>query len=141
MLLFEIGPDGVLRRAGAPPLSNLPMIHDFAVTDRDLVFLLAPLVYDAALRLAGASFLDSHVWRPGLGMRALVIDKKDWRRQQVLALPAGFLFHIGNGWEEATASGTVIHADYARSANASDLFERARSYARPIGSRSETSIS
>lgn len=126
LLLFEIGSDGVLRRADALPLSDLPMIHDFAVTDRHLVFLLAPLVYDAKRRLAGASFLDSHVWRPGLGMRALVIDKKDWRRQQVLALPAGFLFHIGNAWEEETASGTVIHVDYARAADASNLFESAR---------------
>lgn len=59
-------------------------------------------------------------------MRALVIDKKDWRRQQVLALPAGFLFHIGNAWEEETVSGTVIRVDYARSADASNLFESAR---------------
>lgn len=126
LLLYEIGPDGVLRRADAVPLGDLPMIHDFAVTERHLVFLLPPLVYDAQRRAAGASFLDSHAWRPALGMRAWVIDKKDWKQQQMLALPAGFLFHLGNAWEQETSSGTVIHLDYARFADASVLFESTR---------------
>ena len=126
LLLYEIAPDGVLRRADALPLADLPMIHDFAVTARHLVFLLPPLVYDVKRRMAGASVLDSHVWRPELGMRALVIDKKDWKRQQTFMLPVGFLFHLGNAWEEETASGTVVHVDYARSADASTLFVSTR---------------
>ena len=65
LLLFEIAPDGVLRRADAFPVSDLPMVHDFAVTAGHLVFLLPPLVYDAQRRAAGASVLDSHssLWR------------------------------------------------------------------------------
>ena len=126
LVLYEIAPDGALRRADARPVSNLPMVHDFAVTDRHLVFLMPPLVYDAARKQAGASFLDAHVWRPELGMRALVIDKKDWARQQMLALPAGFLFHLGNAWEEQTAGGTVIHVDYVRAPDASSLFTSTR---------------
>ena len=132
LLLYEIAPDGVLRRADALPLVDLPMVHDFAVTDRHLVFLLPPLVYDIKRRMAGASVLDSHVWRPELGMRALVIDKKDWKRQQVLALPAGFLFHIGNAWEEDAPSGTVIHLDYVRSADATGLFANTRDVMRGV---------
>jgi carotenoid cleavage dioxygenase len=126
LVLYEIAPDGALRRADARPVSHLPMIHDFAVTDRHLVFLMPPLVYDAARKQAGASFLDAHVWRPELGMRALVIDKKDWKRQQMLTLPAGFLFHLGNAWEEQTAGGTVIHVDYVRAPDASSLFTGTR---------------
>lgn len=126
LLLFEIAPDGVLRRADAFPVSKLPMVHDFAVTAGHLVFLLPPLVYDAQRRAAGTSVLDSHVWRPEKGMRALVIDKQHWARQQVIELPTGFLFHLGNAWEEDTASGTVIHLDYARSADARGLLVDAR---------------
>ena len=126
LVLYEIAPDGALRRADALPVGDLPMIHDFAVTPRHLVFLMPPLVYDTQRKTAGASFLDSHVWRPELGMRALVIDKKDWKRQQVLALPAGFLFHIGNAWEEETARGTTIHVDYMRSADASSVLTSTR---------------
>jgi len=126
LLLYEIAPDGVLRRADALALSDMPMIHDFAVTASHLVFLLPPLVYDVNRRMAGASVLDSHVWRPELGMRALVIDKKDWKRQQTFMLPTGFLYHLGNAWEQETPSGTVIHVDYARSADATSLFASTR---------------
>ncbi|CAN5593055.1 carotenoid oxygenase family protein [soil metagenome] len=126
LVLYEIAADGTLRRADALPVGHLPMIHDFAVTPRYLVFLMPPLVYDAQRKATGSSFLDAHVWRPELGMRALVIDKKDWKRQQTLALPAGFLFHLGNAWEEDTASGTVIHVDYMRSLDATSVLTSTR---------------
>lgn len=126
LVLYEIAPEGALRRAEALPIADLPMIHDFAVTDSHLVFLMPPLVYDVQRKTAGASFLDSHVWRPELGMRALVIDKKDWKRQQTFVLPSGFLFHLGNAWEEKTASGAVIHLDYARSPDASSVLTSTR---------------
>ncbi|MDR6890538.1 MULTISPECIES: carotenoid oxygenase family protein [Variovorax] len=122
LALYEIAPDGALRRATAMPVADLPMIHDFAVTERHLVFLMPPLVYDSKRKDAGASFLDAHVWRPELEMRVLVIDKKDWNRRQLLTLPAGFLFHVGNAWEEETPGGTLIHLDYVRSENAGSVF-------------------
>lgn len=126
LLLYEITPAGALRRADAFPLSHMPMVHDFAVTAGHLVFLLPPLVYDAQRRLAGASVLDAHQWRPELGMRVLVVHKQDWKRQQMFHLPAGFLFHLGNAWEEQTASGTVIHLDYARATDASGVLTDTR---------------
>ncbi|MBE0590406.1 MAG: carotenoid oxygenase family protein [Hydrogenophaga sp.] len=140
LLLYEIGPDGVLKRADAVPIRDMPLVHDFAVTAGHLVFLLPPLVYDAQRRAAGASVLDAHVWRPEMGMRALVIDKQDWKRQQLLALPTGFLFHLGNAWEEATAKGTVILLDCARSADASGLLADTREVmrARLVGTTGPT---
>ncbi|MDM0027933.1 carotenoid oxygenase family protein [Variovorax saccharolyticus] len=122
LLLYEIAPDGALRRADALPVPALPMVHDFAVTDRHLVFLMPPLVFERARKDAGASFLDAHVWRPELGMRVLVVDKKDWGKRQLLQLPAGFLFHLGNAWSEDTAGGTLIHVDYVRSDTAAAVF-------------------
>ena len=122
LALYEIAPEGTLRRAGVVPVADMPMVHDFAVTERHLVFLLPPLVYDGRRKGTGESFLDAHVWRPELGMRALVIDKQNWERRQMLALPAGFLFHVGNAWEEDTPRGTQIHIDYVRSDNADSVF-------------------
>lgn len=126
LVLWEIAPDGALRRADGVPVDNMPMVHDFAVTDRHLVFLMPPLVYDHTRKMAGASFLDAHVWRPELGMRVLVIDKKDWSKRQTLLLPAGFLFHVGNAWSEDTASGTLVHLDYMRSDTAEAVFSTHR---------------
>ena len=127
LALYEIAPKGALRRAEVVPVADLPMVHDFAVTARHLVFLMPPLVYDSQRKQAGASFLDAHVWRPELGMRALVIDKKDWSRRQLFTLPAGFLFHVGNAWEEEHAPrGTRIHIDYVRSEDATAVFTTER---------------
>ncbi|MFM9926342.1 carotenoid oxygenase family protein [Variovorax sp. H27-G14] len=122
LALYEIALEGTLRRAAVVPVADMPMVHDFAVTERHLVFLMPPLVYDTRRKEAGASFLDAHVWRPELGMRALVIDKQNWDKRQMLTLPAGFLFHVGNAWEEDTPSGTSIHIDYVRSDNADAVF-------------------
>ncbi|HSV59597.1 MAG TPA: carotenoid oxygenase family protein [Variovorax sp.] len=127
LALYEIAPEGALRRAEVLPVAQLPMVHDFAVTARHLVFLMPPLVYDSLRKQAGASFLDAHVWRPELGLRALVVDKKDWRRRQLFRLPAGFLFHVGNAWEEeGTPRGTRIHIDYVRSESAAGVFTSER---------------
>lgn len=122
LVLWEVAPDGTLRRADGVTVAHMPMVHDFAVTDRHLVFLLPPLIYSDARKQAGASVLDAHVWRPELGMRVLVIDKKDWSQRQMMQLPAGFLFHVGNAWSQDTPSGTVVHLDYMRSDNAQALF-------------------
>ena len=122
LALYEIAPGGALRRAAVVPVPELPMVHDFAVTARHLVFLMPPLVYDSKRKEAGASFLDAHVWRPELGMRALVVDKQDWDKRQLLALPAGFLFHVGNAWEEDTPRGARIHIDYVRTQSAESVF-------------------
>jgi all-trans-8'-apo-beta-carotenal 15,15'-oxygenase len=125
LALYEIAPAGTLRRAAVLPVPDLPMAHDFAVTARHLVFLMPPLVYDRN-KPAGTSFLDAHAWKPALGMRALVVDKKDWNRRRMLTLPAGFLFHIGNAWEEGLPGGTRIHIDYVRSEDASSVFTTSR---------------
>lgn len=136
MALYEIGADGALRRAAAVSVPDIAMVHDFAVTERHLVFLMPPLVYDGKRKEAGASFLDAHVWRPELGMRALVIDKQDWDKRQMLTLPAGFLFHVGNAWEEDTPRGTQVHIDYVRSDNADSVFTTNRELMRGRVARS-----
>jgi carotenoid cleavage dioxygenase len=74
-------------------------------------------VYDVERSRAGMSFLDSHIWRPELGMRVLVLDKDDVTRMRWLQLPAGFVFHLGNAW--SSPDGLEVHLDYIRSDDAS----------------------
>jgi carotenoid cleavage dioxygenase len=64
--------------------------------------------------MAGETFLDSHVWKPELGMRVLVLDKDRPETPQWFELPTGFVFHLGNAWEERG----VIRFDYIRSPDA-----------------------
>ncbi|MES2072539.1 MAG: carotenoid oxygenase family protein [Pseudomonadota bacterium] len=133
MVLYQIGADGNLRRAEPIRIPQIAMVHDFAVTDRHLVFLLPPLVFDRENFRQAASYLDAHVWRPELGMRVLVIDKHDWNKRQWLELPAGFLFHIGNAWEDAQG---VIRLDYVHTDQPDTLFKDTRDVMRGRYTRS-----
>ena len=126
LILYEIAPDGTLRRGGFIPVADVPMIHDFAVTERHLVFLMPPLVHDPRLQKPGVAMLDAYTWRPEMGMRVLVVDKQDWNKRQTLALPAGFVFHLGNAWEEAGAAGPVITVDYVHADRPDVLFQTTR---------------
>jgi carotenoid cleavage dioxygenase len=113
LTVYHIDRQGRLLTAANLKVPNIAMIHDFAITERHLVFLMPPLAYDAARAQDGATFLDAHVWRPELGMRVLVLPKDQLDRPQWLQLPAGFMFHVGNAWDDA--SGRAIHLDYVHS--------------------------
>ncbi|MEQ6352294.1 carotenoid oxygenase family protein [Ralstonia pseudosolanacearum] len=116
LTVYCVGADGALRRAQSVRVPQMAMVHDFAVTQRHLVFLLPSFIYDVERARDGASFLDAHVWRPELGMRALVLDKNDAARMRWFELPAGFVFHVGNAW--SSPDGQRIHLDYVRSDDA-----------------------
>ena len=114
--IYHVSRDGRDVRTASLPVPDIAMVHDFAVTDRHLVFLLPPLVFDVERQRAGQTFLASHVWRPELGMRVLVLPKEQLDAPRWFTLPAGFVFHIGNAWEDTRRG--VIQLDYIRSPDA-----------------------
>lgn len=111
LVLWRIGADGRLAQAATLPVPQLPMVHDFAVTERHLVFLLPPFVFERERFEAGATFLGSHDWRPGLGLRALVLPKDRLDAPRWFELPAAFVFHLGNAWDD----GATLRLDCMRS--------------------------
>ncbi len=76
LVLYEIAPSGKLRRADVVALDASPMVHDFAITRRHLVFLLPPFRLDPERFGSGKSFVDSHRWYGDDAMQVLVIDKR-----------------------------------------------------------------
>jgi carotenoid cleavage dioxygenase len=110
LLLWHLGPDGALRRIKAFDLGDVGMPHDFILTPRYVVLLLPPLLAAAG---AGSDhgFLGTRRWQPERGTRVLVIDKADLRLLRELELPAQWVFHFGNGYEESEG---VIRFDAAR---------------------------
>ncbi|MBS0455464.1 MAG: carotenoid oxygenase family protein [Proteobacteria bacterium] len=126
--IYHVSADGKQARMHTLKVPDIGMVHDFAITQRHLVFLMPPLVYDAARSQAGQTFLDSHVWRPELGMRVLLLPKDRLDAPQWLQLPAGFVFHLGNAWEEP--NGRVIHLDYVHSDDAQAVFVGVRNMMR-----------
>ncbi len=106
LLFYRIDAEGRLAKVNALPMSPLGLTHDFVVTARHLVVLLTPFVLDAEKFMSGhIPILDAHVWRPELGVQALVVDKNSLEVVRRHELPPGFHFHHGNGWEEA--DGTI----------------------------------
>lgn len=124
--IYQVSARGQVRTATLK-VPDIAMVHDFAMTEQHLVFLLPPLIFDRERAHAGSTFMDSHVWKPELGMRALVLHKDRLDQPQWMELPAGFLFHTGNAWEDRQG---VIHLDYVRTADASGVAQGFRALMR-----------
>ena len=106
--LWHIDPAGKVVKVGTVPSHPMSMPHDFVVTERHIVLLVPPLHYRGT---EGASFLDAHEWVGTDPTRVLVVDKNDFSRFQWHELPAQWVFHFGNAWEDAQG---VIRFDGAR---------------------------
>jgi all-trans-8'-apo-beta-carotenal 15,15'-oxygenase len=114
LLLWRVDARGTLVQHAALPLPDAPMVHDFAVTERHLVFVMPPFVFERERFQAGHSFLDSHVWRPALGLRVLVLPKDRLDAPRWFGLPPGFVFHLGNAWDD----GATVRLDCWRTPDA-----------------------
>jgi carotenoid cleavage dioxygenase-like enzyme len=84
------------------------MIHDFVLTERHIVILACPLVFDLAAAMRGQSPLQ---WKPELGTRIAVLGLDGGPATWLDAEPF-FVFHFANGFEE----GGRIVLDYVRHA-------------------------
>jgi len=97
LVLWRIDPNGSLGKFGMLAVPDLPMVHDFVVTARYLVFLVAPFDMHVA---RDTTYLDAHVWNGSRPMRVLVVDRADFTLRRIIEMPAGMVFHLGNGWDD-----------------------------------------
>jgi len=111
MALYQISPQGqVLRSTLFEAPGAIGMVHDFAVSQRYLVFLLAPIHIDQQALRAGESLSSSMRWQGQEATRVLVVDKADFERRRVLEIPAAMVFHFGNAWDD----GQTLQLDYVQ---------------------------
>ena len=122
LVLYQIAGDGSLVKAQVVDAGPLGMVHDFVVTERHLVIVVPPVVFEPEA-VGGGVLLDALAWRPGLGSRALVVAKDDFDDRRWHQLPAGFGFHHGNGWEDASGA---IRFDHCVADDATLMSERFR---------------
>ncbi|MEM6986915.1 MAG: carotenoid oxygenase family protein [Pseudomonadota bacterium] len=99
LVLYDLETDGRLRRAQLVDARNADMVHDFAITERYLVFVLLPLHFHSDGNPDNA-FIDSLHWDAKGTVDALVIDKQNLDVVRRFELPAFFAFHLGNAWED-----------------------------------------
>ena len=73
------------------------MVHDFAITERHLVFLLMPLKFSGQLGVGNP--LSHYRWEDQSPLVVLLVDKADFKVQR-FELPATGVFHLANAWEQ-----------------------------------------
>jgi len=103
IVIYRISAAGEVLDTGVIPAPGTPMIHDFVITERHLVLLLAPFRFDKGRT---GAFLDRFAWRPEEGGRAWIVDKNNLTAIREMATPPMWVFHYANGYEDGAG---LIH--------------------------------
>ena len=99
LILYDINANGSLNRVSMIDAPNADMVHDFAITDRYLVFVLQPL-YFTDTNAIDVAFVDRLQWHADEPVHILVVDKQNLQVAHRFELPAFFAFHMGNAWQD-----------------------------------------
>jgi carotenoid cleavage dioxygenase-like enzyme len=102
----QIDASGNLAKTFSIALAAPTMIHDFILTERHIVLLAGPAIFDLQAAQSGKPMLQ---WRPELGTRIGLIAL-DGSSVKWLETDPFFVFHFGNGFER----GGHIFIDYVR---------------------------
>lgn len=109
LIIYRLNASGEVTRTAMIPVPQLNMVHDFVVSGRHLIFLLAP--YD--MRPAPErSLAESLHWRGDQRpLRAVAVAKDTLALRQIFELPARSVFHLGNAYEDGacTRLDAVLH--------------------------------
>jgi carotenoid cleavage dioxygenase-like enzyme len=119
VIVWHMQASGALIDARMLRLPRASYLHDFTATDRHLIFVLQPWVFDRA----GMPFSTQFAWQPELGTQVLVVDKADLTQTRLYELPTFSFFHLGDGWAEPDGT---IRFDVAAGADVTFAIEGAR---------------
>ena len=122
LLLYALDRCGRLVRTGLVGAPNADSVHDFAITERFLVFTLFPLVQDAAATGPDVSVLDRLHWREDSPVVVLLIDKRTLDVAHRFSLEPFFAYHFGNAWDD----GDSVRLEVARSPDFESLMDAVR---------------
>ncbi|OED34134.1 hypothetical protein AB833_32605 [Chromatiales bacterium (ex Bugula neritina AB1)] len=127
LVLYDLEPDGELRRVSVIDAPNADMVHDFAITKRYLVFVLQPLHLQPG-NAPSIPFYERLHWEDGAPVHILVVDKQNLQVAHRFEVPAFFAFHMGNAWED----GSAIHIEVATGESFKPLMETIRQATRAL---------
>jgi all-trans-8'-apo-beta-carotenal 15,15'-oxygenase len=100
---YCVDPDGRMSTLATVPLDHLHINHDFAITERYLVFVISPMVVDERRVLPALLGLKTYEWatrwREELGTR-IVLVPRDGGRARVIGHPAIPYVHLNNAFDD-----------------------------------------
>lgn len=105
--LYRSHPSGTLEKKHSIPLNGIPLIHDFVLTNRYLVFCVPPVRLNALPAVLGLrSFSDALMWQPKRGTQIIVVDAESFEVVACEEVEPWFQWHFGHGY--LTADGDVV---------------------------------
>lgn len=108
LLIYKIGPDGVLLQAKCHALQASAMVHDFALTERFLLIWMAPLEVMQSRLQDGSPLLEALHWNSSGCSRLLVVDRERLEIVHVLESGPELQTHVANAWDD----GDWIHLQH-----------------------------
>jgi carotenoid cleavage dioxygenase-like enzyme len=97
--LYRLNPAGLLQQRRTIDLNGIPLIHDFVLADRYLLFSVPPVRLNALPAVLGLqNFSDALRWQPQRGTQLVVVDADSF---EVLAWNQGdpwYQWHFGHSY-------------------------------------------
>jgi carotenoid cleavage dioxygenase-like enzyme len=105
--LYRSRPDGTIQQRAEVPLAGVPLVHDFAMAGRYLIFCVPPVRLNPLPVIVGlSSFSDALAWQPELGTQIWVIDRETLSVVSRGEAEPWYQWHFGNA--EVNAAGRVV---------------------------------
>lgn len=115
--LYQSDRYGKIVNSSQTKLPRIPLVHDFLLVDKYLVFCIPPVVIQPLPILLGmASYSDAMRWQPELGTQILVFDRDRLSLVSSSVVEPWFHWHFGNGYldaDENIVCDLVRYADFA----------------------------
>ena len=100
LVIYDMAANGGLNRVKLISAPNTNMVHDFAITENYLVFLLMPFTYNGEQLGSPMAFSERIGWDENAATDVIIINKSSLEIEHHLQMPAIFAFHIGNAWQD-----------------------------------------
>ncbi len=96
---------GKIKQQNCFSLKGLPLIHDFILAGRYLVFFVSPVrVNFLPVILGSKCYSDSMEWKPELGTQILIFDRETLSLVSRSEAEPWYQWHVANGYEDKDGS-------------------------------------
>jgi len=100
IVLWHIDKYAKLKKTKILPIKNVPMLHDFLITEKYIILVLHPYNFDKNKFKDGYSFLESHQFYKNKETKVWLIDKNTLDITHTFELASQFVFHFVNAYEQ-----------------------------------------
>ncbi len=100
LIVYDLAANGQLNRVQTINTPNTNMVHDFAITEQYLIFVLLPITFEWPQSDKPVAFADMIGWDANEPVNVLVVNKSTLEVEQQFETPSFFAFHFGNAWQD-----------------------------------------